>query len=152
MRGGKYRRAVFIVIYSITGKKENQAEYLILRRKHHWKGWEFSKGGINLFEFKRHAAKREAHEESGLKILKVKKFGYSGRYKYNRVFSDRPGSIGQTFTLFAAEAKKGRVKIDRKEHSGYRWMSYGQALRSVKFANQKKALKMVNEWLKKLTK
>jgi 8-oxo-dGTP pyrophosphatase MutT (NUDIX family) len=148
IKRGKYRRGVFVIIYL---KEKGRIEYLILRRKHHWKGWEFSKGGANFLETNRHAARREAREESGLKILKLKRFPYSGKYKYSMQFPDRPGIIGQTFTLFAAEAKKGRVKLDRKEHSGYKWMSYSQALGSVKFANQKKALKIVNSWLKKIS-
>lgn len=141
---GRYRRAVFIVIYA---REKNKIEYLILRRKHHWKGWEFSKGGIKFPEPKRWAARREAKEESGLKIMRVKRFNYSGSYRYPKEFPDRKGYAGQTFTLFAAEAKKGRVKIDRKEHSGFRWMSFKQAARSVKFPNQKKSLKIVNNWI-----
>ena len=140
----KYRRAVFIVIYA---REKNKIQYLILRRKHHWVGWEFSKGGINRFESKRCAARREAGEESGLKIRKVKRFDYKGKYKYPKEFPDRKGLIGQTFTLFAAEAKKERVKVDRKEHSGFRWMTYKQAVKNVKFPNQKKSLRIVDKWL-----
>lgn len=141
----RFRKAVFIVIYS---KEKNKVEYLILRRKHHWKGWEFSKGGIKFPEPKRFTARREAKEESGLKVLNIKKFNYSGRYKYPKEFPDRKGFIGQTFSLFAVEVKKGKVKIDRKEHSGFKWMNFNQAVRSVKFPNQKNSLKIVNLWLK----
>jgi len=147
MKRGKYRRAVFVVIY--TRDRNGKIEYLILRRKHHWIGWEFSKGGIKPLELKRWTARREAGEESGLKIGKIKRFRYQGKYKYSKEFSDRKGFIGQTFTLFAAEAKKGKVKLDRKEHSGFRWMSFRQALRSVKFQNQKKSLRIVDRWLEK---
>lgn len=146
MKRGRYRHAVFIVIYA---KEKNKIEYLLLRRKHHWKGWEFSKGGVKFPEFKRCAARREAKEESGLKIKKVKRFNYSESYKYPREFSDRRGLIGQMFTLFSAEVKKGKVKIDRKEHSGFKWMSFKQAVKSVRFANQKKSLKIVNAWISK---
>ena len=141
---GKYRRAVFIVIYSKTGKG---IEYLILHRKHHWKGWEFSKGGIKSFEPKRLAARREAHEESGLRILRMKRFHYGGKYLYKKALADRPGKIGQTFTLFSAEVKKGRVKIDRKEHSGFKWMGYNKAIRALTWQDQKNALKIINKWL-----
>jgi 8-oxo-dGTP pyrophosphatase MutT (NUDIX family) len=146
MKRGKYRRAVFVVVYSRTKKG---VEYLILRRKHHWKGWEFTKGGRNKFEPKRWAARREAGEESGLKPIRIKRFNYSGKYRYSREFPDRKGFVGQTFTLFAAEVKKGKVKVDRKEHSGFKWMNFKQALRSVKFANQKKSLRIVDAFLKR---
>lgn len=142
----RYRRAVFVVVYAKVG---NKVEYLILRRKHHWKGWEFTKGGINFLELKRLTAARETMEETGLRPLKIKRFGYKGKYRYPKEFSDRPGVAGQTFTLFAAEVKKGRAEIDKKEHSGYKWMNFSKAVRSVRFANQKKSLKIVNKWLKK---
>ena len=45
----KYRKAVFVVVYSKTPKG---VEYLILKRKKHWKGWEFTKGKIERFELK----------------------------------------------------------------------------------------------------
>jgi bis(5'-nucleosidyl)-tetraphosphatase len=147
---GKYRRAVFIVIYSRDKKDRKKIQYLILHRKHHWRGWEFSKGGIEPFELKRHAARREAGEESGLKILKLKRFSYSGKYKYNKKLADRRGKIGQTFWLFGAEARIGKVKLDKKEHSGFKWMSYEQAMKRLTWPDQKKGLKIVNSWLNKI--
>ena len=38
-----YRKSVFIVVYR---KTEKGILYLILKRKLHWVGWEFPKGGI----------------------------------------------------------------------------------------------------------
>jgi 8-oxo-dGTP pyrophosphatase MutT (NUDIX family) len=143
----KYRRGVFVVAYS-KSKQKNKIEYLILRRKHHWIGWEFPKGGINLFELKRHAAKREVREETGLKLIGIRKFNVHEKYKYKKEFPDRPGKIGQTFTLFGAEVKKGRVKIDMKEHSGFKWMTFREAERKLTWPNQKKCLRTVNNWLK----
>jgi 8-oxo-dGTP pyrophosphatase MutT (NUDIX family) len=137
----KYRRAIFAVVYTRTSKG---IEYLILKRKLHWKGWEFTKGGVKPFELKRIAARREVKEETGLKPLNVKKFNFSGKYLYNKKLPDRHGCIGQTFSLYAVEVKKGRVKLDRKEHSGYKWISFKQALRKLKWPNQKKSLRLVN--------
>jgi len=139
MRG--YRKAVFVVVYS---KNKNQIEYIILKRKHHWKGWEFPKGGMKSSESKTDAVKREVKEETGLRLLKIRKFNFNGKYKYQREFSDRPGVIGQTFSLYAAEVKKGRVKIDKKEHSGFRWLSFEKAVKTLTWSNQKKSLKIVN--------
>lgn len=147
MKEGRYRRGIFVVIYS--REKNNKIEYLILRRKHHWKGWEFTKGGIRLFERKRKAARREVREESGLIPLNIKKFNYKGKYKYKKELSDRIGIIGQTFCLYAAEVRKGKIKIDKLEHSGYVWMSFEKSVKSVKFPNQKKSVKLVNDWLLK---
>ena len=144
MERGKYRLAVFVVTYA---KEKGKIYYLILKRKHHWKGWEFPKGGINPREKKEETARREVKEETGLKPISIKKFNYSGKYLYKKKFGDRTGIIGQTFSLYAAEVKNGKVKIDKNEHLGYKWMNFEQAMRKVTFANQKKSLKMVNEYL-----
>jgi 8-oxo-dGTP pyrophosphatase MutT (NUDIX family) len=142
---GKYRRAVFVVTYS---KEEENIEYLILKRKKHWIGWEFPKGGIERFETKRQTAKREIKEETGLKMIKLKKFHIKGYYNYDRELKDRPGKIGQNYHLFAAQVEKGKVSFDKKEHSGFKWMSYNEAEKKLTWPNQKKCLKIVNAWLK----
>jgi 8-oxo-dGTP pyrophosphatase MutT (NUDIX family) len=145
MKRGKYRKAVFVVTYS---KNKGNVEYLILKRKKHWNGWEFPKGGVEKFETKRKAVKREVKEETGLKILKIKKFPIKGFYNYSKEFKDRPGKIGQNYQLFAAEVKKGKISFDKKEHSGSRWMSFNGAEKKLTWGNQKKCLKIVDTWLK----
>ncbi len=145
----RYRKAVFVVAYARTKKG---IEYLLLKRKLHWKGWEFPKGAINFLETKKRAVKRELKEETGLRPIKIKKFDYSGGYPYDKIYPDRPGIIGQTFMLFSAEVKKpakGKVKIDRLEHSGYNWVPFSRAVKMLKWPNQKKSLKIVNEWLER---
>ncbi len=165
----KYRKAVFIVTYAKerhrhtpnqVGLKEdfnkkslqrakNKISYLILKRKLHWKGWEFPKGGINFLEGKRKAVKREVKEETGLEILKIKKFNINGKYKYDKKYPDRPKIIGQTFSLYAVEVKKGKVKIDKKEHSDYKWLEFEKAIKKLTWPNQKKCIEVVNRELKK---
>lgn len=142
---GKYRKAVFVVVYS---RQERNVEYLLLKRKLHWKGWEFPKGGIERFETKRRAVKREIKEETGLKILKIKKFPIKGFYNYDKELKDRPGKIGQNYQLFAAKVVKGKVSFDKKEHSGFKWMNFKEAEKKLTWGNQKKCLKIVNSWLR----
>jgi 8-oxo-dGTP pyrophosphatase MutT (NUDIX family) len=141
----KYRSAVFIVTYSKTSKG---IEYLILKRKLHWKGWEFPKGAINLFETKKRAVKRELKEETGLVPIKIKKFNIQGKYSYNKKLVDRPKVIGQTYNLFAVEVKKKKVIVDNYEHSGYQWIKFNEAFKKLKWENQRKCLKVVNDLLK----
>ena len=57
----KYRNAIFIVTYRCINK--DKILYLILKRQLHWKGWEFPKGGIDFFETKKRAIKRELKEK-----------------------------------------------------------------------------------------
>ena len=69
----KYRPAIFVVVYRID-KHSNKPLYLLLKRKKHWKGWEFPKGGVEKGETERETLLRELKEECGLKILKIKVF------------------------------------------------------------------------------
>ena len=141
----KDRKAVFIVAYSIN---KNKIEYLLLKRKLHWKGWEFPKGAINFLETKKRAVKRELREETGLNALKIKKFNFFGKYNYDRIYSDRPKFIGQTFSLYSVQVEKRRVILDKYEHSGYKWVKFPGVIKMLTWNNQKKALKLVHKELK----
>lgn len=139
-----YRKALFILAYR---KEKNKILYLILKRKLHWKGWEFPKGGIKKNENILHALKRELKEEIGQPTSKITKFSLSGKYKYDKLYPDRPGITGQTYKLFSAEIKSKKIKLDRIEHSAYKWLQYKQALNQLTWPNQKKCLKIVNSKL-----
>ena len=146
MPKGKYRKAVFVLPYAKTNK---EIEYLLLKRKLHWKGWEFAKGKIEKGEKKEKTARRELREETGHKALKIKRFNFSGKYNYEKMLKDRPEIKGQTFTLFAAEIKRtGKVSLDGKEHNGYKWVDFKKALKMLKWQNQRKSLRIVNSWLR----
>lgn len=146
----KYRKAIFIVTYA---KSKGSIDYLILKRKLHWKGWEFPKGGLKKFETKRKAVKRELKEETGMSPLKTKKFNLSGKYNYSKEFEDRKGYKGQTFSLYGVEVKKrNKISVDSREHTDYKWVNYEKASRSLKWQNQKDSIKIVNDWLKKESK
>ena len=152
----KYRKAVFVLGYAKTNSSRSGRvkgiEYLLLKRKLHWKGWEFPKGKIEKGEKKAETAKRELKEERGLSPVgrKIKKFNFSGKYKYKKILPDRPQYIGQTFSLFSAEVKKGgKITLDPKEHNGHKWVDFSKALKMLKWSNQKKSLRMVNYWLTK---
>jgi 8-oxo-dGTP pyrophosphatase MutT (NUDIX family) len=140
----KFRRAVFIVIYL---KDKNKILYLILKRKLHWKGWEFPKGGIEPDESLISAVKREIKEETGQIPFNIKKYNFSGRYKYPKLLKDRPNIIGQSYTLFSAELKNKKIKLDKLEHSSYKWVSFSNALKLLTFKDKIKCLKIVNKQL-----
>ena len=143
MKRGKWRHAIFAVVWI---KENNKIKYLILKRKKHWVGWEFPKGKIEFLETKKMAVQREVKEETGLKILKIKKFNVKGLYHYKKKLKDRPNYIGQTYHLFSAEVLKGKVSI-KEEHSDFKWMNFNEAAKKVTWKNQKKCLKIVNDYL-----
>lgn len=148
MKKGEYRKAVFGVAYSVDS--DGKIEYVILKRKKHWKGWEFPKGKVEKFELRRWTARREVKEETGLKILKIKRLKVDGSYKYQHKLKDRPGIVGQTYHLFAVKVDKGngKIKVDKKEHYYGKWVSYETAMKKLTWPDQKKCLKIVNDWLK----
>lgn len=143
-----YRKALFLLVYSKTKKG---IEYLILKRKLHWKGWEFPKGGVEDGEKDNmKTIKRELKEETGLNPLWVRDFKVSGKYKYDKELSDRSGYMGQTYHLYAIKVKKSKPSIDTKEHSKGEWVNYKTAMDRLTWDDQKKCLKKVNKWLKEM--
>lgn len=142
---GKYRKAVFVPCYYIDNN--GKILYLVLKRKLHWIGYEFPKGGIEGKETNLKIAKREVKEETGQVPLKIKNHQVFGSYKYPKPLVDRPGIMGQTFHLFSALLKSKKVKIDKLEHSSYLWVNYKKALKLITFKEQKRCLRIVNKWL-----
>lgn len=140
-----FRPAVFIVTYYLD--KDKKPIYLILKRKLHWKGWEFPKGKIEKGESKDKTARREAWEESGLRIIKLKRFNVSGKYYYHKALKDRPQYKGQTYTLFSGEVKLGKVKLEAREHSGHVWLDFDKAVKKLTWQDQKKCIRIVNNSL-----
>lgn len=147
-RKNKVRKGIFAVAYSVDSK--GNVEYVVLKRKKHWKGWEFPKGKIEKFELRRVTARREVEEETGLKILKIRRMKVDGFYRYKKELKDRPGIIGQTYHLFAVKVDRGngRIKIDKKEHYMGKWVDFEKAMKLLTWKDQKKSLKIVNDWLK----
>ena len=141
---GKYRKAVFMVVYS---REKNKISYLILKRKLHWRGWEFPKGGVEKRESYKDAVKREIKEETGQRIFKIKPFNVSGKYNYDKKYKDRPGYRGQTYRLFSVLVKRGKIKLDNLEHNSHKWVSFSEAMKKLRWTNQKRCLKMVNDFL-----
>ncbi|HRZ85492.1 MAG TPA: NUDIX domain-containing protein [Candidatus Paceibacterota bacterium] len=147
MKNFRYRKGVFVVVYRFEKKKK--LEYLILKRKLHWKGWEFTKGGVENGENLVEAVKREIKEECGLKTLKIKKYNLKGKFRYDKKTLEDRQYIGQSYNLFSAQVKNKikKVKIDKREHSDYKWVDYNTAIKILTWENQRKALRLVNDFL-----
>jgi len=144
---GKWRKAIFNVAYTVNEK--GLPEYLLLKRKWHWIGWEFPKGKIEDSEDLIKTAKRELREETGIIIRSDKKIydhKVKGRYLYPRKVESRPGVIGQTYSLFSTEVKKPKeVKLDCLEHNGYKWVKFDRAIKLITHGTQRKCLRIVNK-------
>ncbi|MBS3066856.1 NUDIX domain-containing protein [Candidatus Pacearchaeota archaeon] len=138
-----YRKALFIVAYRMIN---NNIKYLILKRKLHWKGWEFPKGGVELFETKKMGVKREIVEETSLTPKIITNHKTCGKYDYKKNLPDRPYK-GQSYQLYSVELEQGSVKVDHREHSSYLWLPYEKAIKKLTWSNQKECLKIVNNSL-----
>jgi 8-oxo-dGTP diphosphatase len=106
-----------------TGVIFHRDRYLLLKRSHNWKGWEFVKGNLEKKENFKKALLREIREEAGLKKI--------------RIISELPEEIiykhesinGHTTSMqkgFLVEYLSGKVKLSF-EHSGYRWVNAKEA-------------------------
>ncbi len=118
--------------------------------------WEIPEGGSPHAENSLDGAKRELKEETGLNPLDnhVKKFSVKGLYKYKKKPKEYSGIVGQSYKLFAIEVsfpKNGIVKIDKHEHSGWKWLTIDKAILRVTWQNQKECLRVVDEWVKKIS-
>jgi len=142
---GEFRKGVFFVVYHL---EDRNPKFLIQERKLHWKGYEFPKGGVEKGETELQALKREMSEEVGLKIKKIHNHKIKGDWEYTRKLKDRPGIIGQTYSLYSVEVEKGEPKIDKREHTSAEWLCATKSLKKLSHKNQKKCLKIVREWLK----
>jgi predicted ribosome quality control (RQC) complex YloA/Tae2 family protein len=144
MEKSKFRKSVFMVVYRW---EDNKTKYLLLKRKLHWKGWEFPKGGVENNEGEEEAVRREIKEETGLEIKKIKKFDFHGEYKYKKKYPDRGEFIGQKYSLYAVEVNNEKVQMDEHEHSNYEWLNFEDAMKRLTWKNQKDSLKIVNSSL-----
>ncbi len=138
-----YRPSLFIVVY----RKNSNIRYLLLKRKLHWTGWEFPKGGKEKGETIKQTITREVKEETGLLPLKIKKHNESGSFNYDSRTIEERGFFGQRFELYSVEIPRGKIQIDSLEHSTYCWVDFEKAMQLLTWDNQKKCLEKVNSWL-----
>lgn len=129
----KFRKGILALVY----KKEKNKIFLVLKRKLHWKGFEIVKGGIEKGESKIEALKRELKEETGLKIKKIEDLHMKGKFLYPKNFEGWPGYKGMKYSCYAVEVFPGKVKIDEREHSDYKWMEYDKIISKLTWKEQK---------------
>ena len=137
-----YRKAVFLVIYKI---EKNKIKYLLLKRKLHWKGWEFSKGGKEKKETYNQTILRELKEETGIKPVKIKKHNKKGTFFYDKNTIKEKKYKGQKFKLYSVQVKPRKIALDKREHSDFKWCTYNQAIKLLTWPNQRECLKIVGK-------
>jgi len=105
--------------------------------------YEFPKGNVEENEDPIITTIREVKEETGLNIKILEGFKEKISWFYRR----EGKTIHKEMLCFLAEAKTKNVKIS-KEHDAFEWLSFEDAIKKLKFRNQKEILIKANEFLK----
>jgi len=139
--GEKYRKYIFAVVFV----KEKEPKFLILHRTKNWRGWELPKGGLLDGESELNCLKREIREETGVRKYKIiAKIRHFIKYKFPKGFvKDHHIFHGAKGYVFLVELFSKKVKIDRGEHDGFKWVNENKALKLLTHKNHKNALKYV---------
>jgi 8-oxo-dGTP pyrophosphatase MutT (NUDIX family) len=131
-----------IIFMNVKGKRK----YLLFKRKMHWKGWEWMKGGLKNGENILMGLKREIKEETGRREeeYSIKRTKFYHKFKYERPFiQDKKVWDGAKNKVFLIEFFDKKIWIGKIEHEGYRWFSRKEALKKITWPDQQKIFKRI---------
>jgi len=122
-------------------------KYLLLYRRGGY--WNFPKGHFKKGERSLDTALRETEEETGIKRTELRII--PDFRAYQRFYFYRGSQkIYDTVILYLAETREARVQISPREHSGFAWFLYSDALQAIgkKYVATKRVLKQAHSFLK----
>lgn len=131
---------------AIIFKENGKREYLLL---HYESGhWDFVKGSIEKGETEEETVKRETKEETGItKLELIKGFKETVQFYYKK-----GGELVFKEAIFHL-AKSTQLSVSlSKEHIGYKWMNYQDALAQLTFKTAKDVLNKAEGFLKECDK
>ncbi len=110
--------------------------------------WNFPKGHFEYGENALATAFRETEEETGLKRADLHMIsGFKTYVKFHFYHGDK--KIYDTVILHLAEAKKAQVVISPREHSGFAWFLYSDAMKVLgEYRGTKRALSEAYDFLR----
>ena len=121
-------------------REDDVIKYLLLMRNP--KYWDLPKGNIEKDEKEEDAAKREVREETGIKEIRIV-LGFKEKEHY--FYRLKGELVSKDVIFFLAESKTEKVKIS-KEHEGYDWLNFDEAIKKVK---SKETLEKADKFLNK---
>lgn len=133
--------------FVIFRRTDDGVKYLLLYRRGQY--WNFPKGHFELGETSLDTALRETKEETGIgkeDLRLIQDFR-----AYEKFYFDRGNErIFDTVILYLAEARNPHVIISPREHSGYGWFLYHDALKVIgkQYVGTKRVLRQAHEFLK----
>ncbi|MFO7990696.1 MAG: NUDIX domain-containing protein [Thermoplasmata archaeon] len=132
-------RSAGVLLYREDGKRE----YLLL---HYPAGhWDFPKGHVENGESETETALRELTEETGVNEDEVElEDGFKEEIDY---FYHKGRELSHKKVIFfLGRTCKGKINISR-EHQGFTWLPYDEALINLTFMNAKNLLKKAKKYL-----
>lgn len=136
-----------IIIYKRLKDRDDKIEtkYLLLYQGRGY--WNFPKGKLESNERSFEAAIRETGEETGILPMNLRvdrNFKEPDRY----VFQHEGNKVYKLVLFYLAETNKPEIKLS-KEHEGYGWFLFRDAIKLLKHPNSQFILKKANEHLKR---
>jgi len=133
--------------FVIFRKTDEGIKYLLLYKRGTY--WNFPKGHFEEGEGSMHTALRETEEETGIKKSELRII--PGFREYERfAFKRGKQTIHDTVILYLAETKKTDIRIAPREHSGFGWFLYVDAIHTIggRYAATKRVLKRAHDFLR----
>jgi len=139
----KVRKGIAALIYFENAGGKN--EFLLLKRKLNWNGWEWCKGGVKKGEGVLEAVEREMREETGRKSgWIIKKTPFIQSFDYGKEFvKDKKSFAGARNFVFLVRFFDKKVEVDGKEHSGFKWFDKKVALKAITWLDQREIFEKV---------
>ena len=128
-------------------KTDEGAKFLLLYRRGSY--WNFPKGKFEEGENSLAAAMRETEEETGIKHADLRIIKDFRAYEH---FTFRSGKerIHDTVILYLAETKQFHVTLAPREHSGFAWFLFQDAMKVLgKYQGTKHALKKAYDFIRR---
>ena len=111
--------------------------------------WEFPKGGVEAGETDAEAAERELREEAGLRVGDydvLDGFREEERYVFTQGKGEARTLIVKRVVYFVAESRTREVHISH-EAEDFRWVTYEEALRLLRFPGKRAVLERAELFL-----
>jgi dATP pyrophosphohydrolase len=127
---------------------DRRIEYLLLKTTMEREDfWQPVTGGLEEGEAKVDALKREVWEETGIKnsVRIIENVDY---FEYQDAHFIKGFDFIEEYVFGVEVHLNEKITLDGKEHSLFKWCSFQEALRLLKWDENKKALKRLNEILK----
>ena len=144
-----------IQIEAILFKRPNgEIQYLILKTiPRRGDFWQPITGGLEEGETKREALKREVREETGIRhIIKIIEDVHHFEFQDLSIieYLEKHGHACKHLKEYAFGVEVSpdeKVVLDGKEHSEFKWCNLPEALRKLKWEENKEALRRLNKIL-----